>query len=85
MEPETSEPSEPEPSEPDEHGVPERTPDQMEIEAARLLANKARAELREAGFDDEQIDAWAKTYVAEEGTGSERSFIRWIDQRQGGR
>jgi hypothetical protein len=70
------------PSEPDDHGVPERTPDQMQIEAARLLANDAREELRAAGFDDEQIDDWAKTYIAEEGSGSQDTFVRWIEARQ---
>jgi hypothetical protein len=62
--------------------VPTREPDAMQLEPARLLANDARAELRSRGFDDDDIDAWAKTYVEEVGPGDVEAFVAWIDTRQ---
>jgi hypothetical protein len=74
--------ADPRPGEPEEHGVPTRDPDAMQLEPAKLLANDARAELRSRGFDDDDIDAWAKTYVEEVGPGDVASFVTWIDRRQ---
>jgi hypothetical protein len=54
----------------------------MQLEAARLLANDARDELRDRGFGDEQIDEWAKTYVAEHGSGDVPTFMAWIAQAE---
>ncbi len=71
------------PSDPEDHGVPERSPGQMQEEPARLLANDARGELLAQGFDDEQIDSWARTYVAEEGGGNVETFLVWVADRQG--
>jgi hypothetical protein len=73
---------EPIPSDPEDHGVEEEWPDQMQVEPARLLANDARAPLRDRGFDDDQIDSWARTYVAEEGSGDLDTFLRWVEDRQ---
>jgi hypothetical protein len=72
----------PQPAEPSEAGVPERTPDAMQLEAARLLANDARSALRDRGFDDQQIDDWAKTYTSRYGSGSAADLIAWIDREQ---
>jgi hypothetical protein len=54
----------------------------MQLEAARLLANDARDELRDRGFGDQQIDEWAKTYVAEHGSGDVPTFVAWIAQTE---
>jgi hypothetical protein len=79
-EPATS--ADPDPGEPEDHGVPTREPDAMQLEPAKLLANDARGELRSRGLEDHDIDAWAKTYVEEVGSGDVRAFITWIDERQ---
>lgn len=54
----------------------------MQVEAARLLANDARGELHARGFDDWQIDRWADTYVAEEGSGDVETFLTWIARQE---
>ncbi len=71
-----------EPAHPEETGVPDEVPDAMQIEAANLLANKARSILRDQGFNDEQIDAWATTYTAEFGSGDVHQFLAWIAEEQ---
>jgi hypothetical protein len=71
-----------EPGRPAEHGVREREPDPMQLEAARLLANDARATLHDQGFDDDEIERWAITYVAEHGAGDVEGFLAWIDREQ---
>ena len=74
----------PEPSDPHEHGVPELEPDAMQLEPARLLANEVREELRDRGFEDDQIDHWAETYVAEQGPGDRQTFLFWVEDQQDG-
>jgi hypothetical protein len=75
---------EPEPAKPQDFGVEEELPELMQIEGARTLGNDARTRLHADGFDDEQIDAWAETYVAEEGGGTVEDFVRWIARRERG-
>jgi hypothetical protein len=77
-EPHTPRSDEPEPAHPEEAGVEPETPDAMQLEAARLLANEARDDLRDQGFDDRQIDRWANTYVADHGSGDVETFLAWI-------
>lgn len=72
----------PEPMQPEQAGVAKESPEAMQIEGAELLANEARAELRDAGFSDDEIDRWAETYIAEEGSGDAASFITWIKTRE---
>lgn len=36
-----------------------------EIEGARILANAARTRLHDDGFNDTQIDAWARTFYTD--------------------
>jgi hypothetical protein len=74
--------ADPAPADPEKAGVQPETPDAMQLEAARLLANDARDELRDRGFGDEQIDEWAKTYVAEHGSGDVPTFMAWIAQAE---
>jgi hypothetical protein len=74
--------SEPKPEYPDEAGVEEELPDVMQVEGAELLANEARPQLRALGFTDEEIDEWALTYIAMEGSGDVDSFIDWITQEE---
>ncbi len=81
-EPEDASPPDLEPARPEEEGVPDKRPDAMQIEAARLLAAKARELLHEQGFDDEQIHAWATTYTAEFGSGDVDRFLAWIATEQ---
>ncbi len=76
---------EPEPAKPEDVGVPEEVPELMQIEGARTLGNEARERLHADGFDDEQIDAWAETYIAEVGSGSVDEFVAWIAEEERGR
>jgi hypothetical protein len=43
-----------------------------------MLANAAREFLTGCGFDDSQIDRWAKSYIAEYGSGDVGTFVAWI-------
>jgi len=81
-EPEGSSPPDLEPARPEEEGVPDKEPDAMQLEGARLLAGKARPVLREQGFEDDQIRAWATTFIAEFGSGDVDRFLAWIDEEQ---
>jgi hypothetical protein len=70
------------PADPREEGVEEKTPRAMQIEPAHLLANDVRAQLRERGFSDEQIDEWADTFIAEFGSGDATQFLAWIEEQE---
>ena len=72
----------PQPVDPPEADVEEAVPPPMQVEAARLLANDARERMRDLGFDDDQIDAWAKTYIAEFGSGGVEELLGWIAERE---
>jgi hypothetical protein len=74
--------AEPEPVSPAEVGVPEKIPDLPQIEGARTLGNDARERLHADGFDDEQIDEWAETFIAEVSSGTVDQFVDWIRQRE---
>lgn len=71
-------PADPPPADPEQVGVEPETPDMMQVEAARLLANDARGRLRDRGFDDRQIERWANTYIAEYGSGDVDTFLSWV-------
>ena len=73
---------EPIPEDPDEAGVEEKVPDLPNIEGARLLGNDARERLHADGFDDEQIDAWAETFIAEVSSGTVDQFVEWIARQE---
>ena len=73
---------EPEPAAPEDVGVAEEVPELMQIEGARTLGNDARARLHADGFDDEQIDAWAETFIAEVSSGTVDQFVEWIRRRE---
>lgn len=75
---------EPEPANPEDVGVPEEIPELMQIEGARTLGNDARERLRADGFDDQQIDAWAETFIAEVGSGTVDEFVAWIAREEHG-
>jgi hypothetical protein len=83
-EPDGSTPPDLEPARPEKEGVPDDEPDAMQLEAAQLLANKSRPTLRQQGFDDEQIRAWATTFTARFGSGDVDRFLAWIDREQQG-
>jgi hypothetical protein len=80
--PEEPSPEEPFPEDPADAGVQEKIPDLGNIEGARLLGNDARRRLHADGFDDEQIDAWAETFIAEVGSGDVDEFVAWIARRE---
>ena len=69
---------EPEPAKPEDVGVAEEVPELMQLEGARTLGNDARERLHADGFDDQQIDAWAETFIAEVGSGTVDQFVAWI-------
>ncbi len=72
-----------EPGSPEEHGVSSETPELTQIEAARLLANKARPHLQAEGLPDDEIRQWAETFVAEKGgTADVADFVDWIAAQQ---
>ena len=48
------------------------------VEPAHVLANDARDALRRLGFIDDEIDDWAREFVAQEGAGDVDEFIEWI-------
>jgi hypothetical protein len=75
---------EPLPLKPEDVGVPEEVPDLPNIEGARLLGNDARERLHADGFDDQQIDAWAETFIAEVGSGTVDEFVAWISREERG-
>jgi phosphoserine phosphatase len=59
-----------------------------EVEPAHMLANDARGLLRAAGFDDDDIDGWAREYVALGGVGAPADLVAWIrsqERRHAGR
>ncbi len=71
------------PTDPEDAGVEEKTPEQLTaIEASRTLADASRSTLCDAGFDDDQIDAWADTFIAEFGSGDVDTFVNWIRRQE---
>lgn len=74
--------ADPTPERPQDAGVRKKTPDPMDIEAAEILANKARDRLEGRGFTEDQVSQWAETFIAEQDSGDVDQFIAWIDARQ---
>jgi len=73
----------PVPERPRDVGIEESKPDELgQFEGARLLANDARAQLRDTGFDDDEIDAWADRFIAERGSGTVDEFVAWIGREE---
>ncbi|MFZ0626335.1 MAG: hypothetical protein WAN34_07555 [Acidimicrobiia bacterium] len=70
------------PEPPEEAGVDDKDPALMQVEGARVLANEARPQLEDAGFETGEVIDWATTYIAEEGSGDVESFITWIERRE---
>ena len=52
------------------------------VEPAHLLANEARRELRRVGFTDDEIDGWAREFVARCGAGDAEDLVAWTAQRE---
>jgi hypothetical protein len=64
---------------PEAVGTPEEEPAIAEVEPARLLANDARPRLAEHGLTDDEIDAWAKTYVVDvTKSATVDEFVSWV-------
>lgn len=70
----------PEPPESEARREPELPTE--DVEDARLLANEARARLRAEGFDDDEIDAWARVYFERGHEGSVEGLVAFIRAEQ---
>lgn len=66
------------PEDPEDEGVEVAQPPITKVEPVHLLANEARHDLRQAGFDDDQIDDWARAYFGSHTSGSADEFIDWV-------
>jgi hypothetical protein len=56
-------------------------PEAAEVESARLLANQARDDLRDAGLSDEEIRRLADDYIALDRGEDLATFIDWARSR----
>lgn len=70
------------PEDPREAGLPPVELTIEEIEPAHLLANEARSELRRVGFTDDEIDGWAREFVARCGAGDAEDLVAWTAQQE---
>jgi hypothetical protein len=70
------------PEDPSDVGLEPVEVDIVDVEPMHELANEAREELRKLGFDDNEIDDWAREYVAHEGPGDVDEFIAWVQQQE---
>ncbi len=70
------------PEDPRHAGLPAVELTIEEVEPAHLLANEARRELRRLGFTDDDIDGWAREFVAQFGEGSAEELIAWIEREE---
>jgi hypothetical protein len=70
------------PEDPSDVGLERVEVDIEDVEPMHELANEAREELRRLGFDDTEIDDWAREYVAHEGPGDVDEFIAWVKQQE---
>src|SRR2546423_15453128 len=66
------------PEDPSDAGLPTIDLSTEDVEPAHTLANDARDELRRRGFIDDEIDDWAREFVARAGAGDVDEFIAWI-------
>ena len=70
------------PEGPRDAGLPPEKLTIEEIEPAHLLANEARGDLRRLGFTDDEIDGWARDFVARQGAGVEGELLAWIAREE---
>ena len=63
------------PEMPEDEGLVEPELAITEIEGARLLANAARQRLHGDGFNDTEIDAWARTYYTSASDGVDEGDV----------
>jgi AcrR family transcriptional regulator len=73
----------PAPEDPQEEGIAVPEPTIEEVEPVHLLANEARGALTARGFSDEQIDEWARTFIAECDGGTAEDLLAWISEHEG--
>jgi hypothetical protein len=66
------------PEDPRDAGLPPVELTIEDVEPAHALANDARDALRDRGFIDDEIDDWAREFVAERGAGDADELIAWI-------
>ena len=70
------------PEDPEDVGLDRVEVDITEVEPMHELANQARDELRAVGFDDTEIDDWARQFVARHGTGDVDEFLAWAKEQE---
>lgn len=51
-----------------------------EAAVERILVSGGRARLRHMGFDDDEIDHWAETWIALEHAGDVEAFVAWVER-----
>jgi hypothetical protein len=66
------------PEDPRDAGLPPVELPIEDVEPAHVLANDSRDDLRRRGFTDDEIDDWAREFVAERGGGDTDELIAWI-------
>lgn len=71
------------PEPPEVEGLRPVEPPIDDVEPVHLLANEVRDDLHRAGFDDVQIDEWARAFFAEHTGGTREQFLSWIASEQG--
>jgi hypothetical protein len=70
------------PEEPRDAGLPPVEVTIEEVEPERLLANDSRDALRREGFTDDEIDDWAREFIAQHGAGETEDLMEWIRQQE---
>ncbi len=70
------------PEDPADAGLPFVTLTIEEVEPAHLLANEARSGLRRVGFTDDEMDDWAREFVARNGAGDADELLAWTARVQ---
>ena len=71
------------PEDPRDAGLPPVELTIEDVEPAHALANDARDALRVRGFIDDEIDDWAREFIAQRGAGDVDEFIAWIRVQEG--
>ena len=70
------------PEEPDDAGLAFEEVSIVDVEPMHEIANAARDTLHKRGFDDNEIDDWAREFVAHEGPGEVDEFLEWVAQQE---
>jgi hypothetical protein len=72
------------PEDPEDEGLPPVEVDIVDVEPMHEIANEARDDLHRMGFTDDEIDDWARQFVARQGPGDEVDFLTWVKSQEHG-